>query len=88
MDKVKLGNYWHVDSSGNISNTSKNTQGYSVYENQLTQINWFENMLNDKGIVSSDILLEFYMAYIQALKNAKYKKVIINLSNRYTIQVD
>lgn len=83
-NKVPLNTYWKVDDvDGTISRTSANPLSYSpISKPILTQMNWFEHVLSEEnGNVPSDVILEFYLAYMEALKITGYKTVTIDLSN-------
>ena len=66
--------FWNVDDFGNILWIHQN---YPIPADLLTKTNWLNHILrkNDRA----ETLIEFYFAYIKALKNAGYKSITIDL---------
>lgn len=66
--------YWNVDEFGNMSGK----YGQEIPCERLTEQNWLDHFLIKEG---NSLSKEFYFAYIEALQNAGYKKLIINLED-------
>lgn len=66
--------FWNVDEFGNMCGK----YGQEIPCDRLTEQNWLNHYLVKEEKTLSK---EFYFAFIEALKNAGYKKLIINLKD-------
>ncbi|MCR4857310.1 MAG: hypothetical protein K5890_03830 [Bacteroidales bacterium] len=77
MDKIFNNSfeYWNIDNTGNIS---KKRMVYEIEQNRLTEMNWLNHILSKNEKTEEQ---EFYFVFIEALRRAGYKKLIIDLED-------
>lgn len=68
--------YWNVNSAGDILLKSTN---YLIRSSDLNQKNWFDYILVQN--YEPEVKVEFYYAYKQALINARYKYILMDLKD-------
>lgn len=75
-------NFWDVDEVGNIV---RKDQSYEIGCERLTEMNWLNQVIrkNEKTAES-----EFYFAFVEALRRAGFKRLIINLEDETRISVE
>lgn len=74
--------FWNVDEEGNIF---RKDYHYEIPSEHLTIMNWLNQVMskNEKTAES-----EFYFAFVEALRRAGFKRLIINLEDETRISAE
>lgn len=78
--------YWTVSESGDIDEKlvpeEQVNPSYPIPANRLNELNWLTQIFKKVGPYWPDEKkVEFYFAYVEALKNAGFTSIYINLNN-------
>lgn len=98
LTKKRERRYWIVSENGDIDEKFVPEEqiypSYPIPANRLNELNWLTQIFKKEGPDWPDEKkIEFYFAYVEALKNAGFKSIIIDLENgeyqsgRFFIQI-
>ena len=75
-------NFWDVDEVGNVV---RKDQRYEIGFERLTETNWLNHIIRKNEITAES---EFYFAFVEALRRAGFKRLIINLEDETRISAE
>lgn len=78
--------YWTVFENGDMEEKfdpkEKSESSYQIPANRLNKMDWLSHAFTRTGADwNNEKKLEFYFAYVEALKNAGFTSISINLEN-------